>query len=324
MIRESQTEKKPIVLLLNPNRLLQPPLKEEHAEMKEQAEERPEDDLSTTTSGTSDECDVEEVIPKIVRTRPQEVSSILGDRLSSWGSKMRATSAILAAEAASSAASLVTAASEVSERAKASRLAQHNPSNTEICDVGIQCECSLFLQNSDGKFIPLSVGPPKVTTSSVLHVRQSALQACPPYGYEYQWYRSNRQPPPERTIAETSPKGAADDVSGSNGLEWISLPCATHSAYQPAATDVGHLLRCVIRIATNSDDSDGEGDDTVICTMSDVVCADMSLFNGATQVRANWQYLHRNTLIHPHTSNTGVGTEESDIQQSHWTRQRRG
>lgn len=292
-IRESQQEKKPIVLLLTPNLLLQPPPDEEHAEMKEKAEEeRPEDDLSTTTSGTSDECDVEEIVPKMLRTRPQEVSSILGGRLSSWGSKVRATSAILAAEAASSAASIVTAASEASERAKASRLAPHKPYNTETSDVGIQCKCSLFLQNSDGKFIPLSVGHSKVTTSSVLHVRQSALQACPPYGYECQWYRSYRQPPPDGTISETSWKGATDDGSGANGLEWISLPCATHSAYQPAATDIGHLLRCVIRISTNPDDSDGEGDDTVICSMSDVVCADMSLFNGATQVRANQQCCH--------------------------------
>jgi hypothetical protein len=293
MIREAPV---PIVLLL------QPPSEEyadkeveERAELKEQREERPDDDLSTTTSGTPEERDVEsEVVPKMMQTRPEEVSttSMLGNRLSSWGSKVRATSAVLAAEAKVRATSAIlaaeAAASEASERARASRLPEQNQPNIEASAVGTQSQCSLFLQNSDGKFIPLSEGNPKVTTSSVVHVRQSALQACPSHGYEYQWYRSYRPPPPNGSISDASSKPGTEDGSVSSGpLEWICLPGATHAAYQPSATDVGHALSCVVRIAEECDSGDGEmseeRDDTVTCTTSNVVCADMCLFSAATQ-----------------------------------------
>jgi hypothetical protein len=293
MIREAPV---PIVLFL------QPPSDEhadedveEGAKLKEQREERPEDDLSTTTSGTPEERDVEsEAVPKTIQARPEEVSttSILSSRLSSWGSKVRATSAVLAAEAKVRATSAIlaaeAAASEASERAKASRLAEQTQPNAEASVWRTQSQCSLFLQNSDGKFIPLSEGYPKVTTSSVIHVRHSALQACPSHGYEYQWYRSCRQPSPDGSISEGNSKAGTDDGSASSvPLEWICLPGATHAAYQPSATDVGHALSCVVRIAEECDTGDGkmneERDDTVICTTSNVICADMCLFSAATQ-----------------------------------------
>ena len=265
----------------------------------QETEESPEDDASTTTSASPDECEVEETRPS---TPPR---SILGDRLSSWGTRMRATSAILAAEAASSAASIVTAANEASERAKAIRNAEKDQSVPEESS-----QCSLFLQDSRGKFISLTpplnpsstssqVEPPNVTTSSVLLVRLSASQSCPTRGYEFQWYRSYRTEPSthDSPIPEPSSKEETEDGETFDGLDWSLLPGANYAAYQPSATDVGHHLRCVVTITkgdspersdkevsnVSENKTNEESKETITCSMRDTVAADASLFSGARQ-----------------------------------------
>lgn len=225
----------------------QPPEKVEEA--------RPEEEDSSTTS-----------VPNTMAR-----SKFLGD-LSSWGSK-------IAAEAASSAVSIVNAASEVSERARASRHADMPAS------VHGNLQGSLFIQNTEGEFVILSQGM-KVTTSSVLVVRQTALKACPPQRYAFQWYRTYCCE--ENTHENGEPKALLDD--------WIPLHDAVYAAYQPSATDVGHRLRCQVRISQDGSHNDGisESNDradnnstVIICTTHGVTSADQGLFDGAVQALVN-------------------------------------
>jgi len=305
-IREAPT---PIVLVLQ--RIEDQ--EEEHVDEMESSkgkENIPEDDASTSTSATPEVCDVD------------DTSSSKGgewsDRFSSWGSKVRATSAVLAAEAASSAASLAAAANEAAERAKANRLAAASLDNA-LNNAAKSTEgprCSMFVQCSAGKFVPVeqsatssssspsSSGSPKVTTSSVLLIRESVREPCPLRGYSFQWYRSYRPvASSDGSLSETCSKdgskdgsndGTAEDASivSESSLEWTLLPGAVYAAYQPSATDVGHYLRCVVTIdsldgrhADNADDShcEEEEEDTIICSTHGIIAADLSLFSGATQ-----------------------------------------
>ena len=308
-IREAPT---PIVLVFQ--RIA---VEQDHAgivkiESSKEKENVPEDDASTSTSATPEECDVDDVSSKqsmkqshasLKQSTPR--GSEWSDRFSSWGSKVRATSATLAAEAASSAAILVAAANEVAaERVKSNRLASATLDTAEPLADGARC--SLFVQCSGGQFVPLrqqTSPPPKVTTSSILLVRESAKEPCPSRGYHFQWYRSYRPASvSDGSVSETSSKdgskdgsndGTAEDasVASVSDLEWTALPGAIYAAYQPSATDVGHYLRCVVTIDSldgchneNTDDSHCEEDEeTAICTTNCIISADIALFSGATQ-----------------------------------------
>lgn len=283
-------------------------------EVSKEKEKCPEDDASTSTSATPEECDVGSVSLSKVKGGGSEWS----DRFSSWGSKVRATSATLAAEAASSAASLAAAANEAAERAKANRqaaaLLDNALKNAERA-ASETSRCSMFVQCSAGKFVPLqtlstsssssinSNNNPKVTTSSVLLIRESVKEPCPSRGFSFQWYRSYRRPcSTDVSVSEICSKDGSMDGSNDETaedaslvsescLEWTSLPGAVYAAYQPSATDIGHYLRCVVTIDTvdgrqhdSDDDShDEDEEDTVICSTHCIVAADMALFSGATQ-----------------------------------------
>lgn len=85
----------------------------------------------------------------------------------------------------------------------------------------------LGLTASSFSFLSQHASPPLVTNTSVISVRLTADNACPvnkDNGYSFQWYRAAR-------INDT----------------WHTLSGACYAAYQPSASDVGHLLRCVIK-----------------------------------------------------------------------------
>ena len=289
--------------------------KDADQEVSREKENCPQDDASTSTSATPEECDVDSMSSSKVKGGGGNEWS---DRFSSWGSKVRATSATLAAEAASSAASLAAAANEAAERAKANRqaaVALDNALKNAERAASETSRCSMFVQCSAGKFVPLqqpstsssssisSNNNPKVTTSSVLLIRESAKEPCSSRGFSFQWYRSYRRPSStDGSVSEICSKDGSMDGSNDETtedaslvsescLEWTILPNAVYAAYQPSATDVGHYLRCVVTIDTldgrqhdSDDDSHNEDDeDTVICSTHCVIAADMELFSGATQ-----------------------------------------
>ena len=159
-------------------------------------------------------------------------------RLSSWGTLVRVKAQIAASAVA-------TAATEVKER----RAIQPQPAVEQHSQLSI---CALFIQISYDKFEPLHSTPFKLTTSSVVSVRQSATQGCPTKGYLFQWFRSEQD------------------------LEWMQLHGATFATYQPNTTDIGHRLKCIVTIGHEE-----ETENIVSCVMRDCIHADMSLFNGA-------------------------------------------
>ena len=246
-------------------------------------------------------------------------------QLSAWGMRMRANTEKLAAEAASSAASLssavAVAASEAKERARTLQMQQ---AQTEQQQRQREAACSIYLQSSSGAYFPVGIhanaaetSKPrstslKVTTSSLLVVRQSPTEPCPPKGFSFQWYRSS--------VAGGGQASLLDDASLSSGsisassascassrhscdaasagedsanIEWVPLEGATFAAFQPSATLVGRRLRCVISVETEDSSSETDTDDdldsvnmdptVIVCEVSQSVSADMALFNGARQ-----------------------------------------
>ena len=114
----------------------------------------------------------------------------------------------------------------------------------------------MFVQTSTGAF--LSVCDPNsllVTNSSLLLVRMSVTQPCPAQGYEFQWYRSD-----------------------GGKQRWKELDGATHSAFQPSATEVGYRLRCLVTQFNEDDEKVNE-----IELDTGIVQASSNLFNGARQ-----------------------------------------
>jgi hypothetical protein len=232
-------------------------------EKKSDAEETTSE--SSKATGASPEKDRE--ASESDENEPAPQPSLLTDRLSSWTTRMRASSAQLAAEAASSAASISSAvATAAKERSKAT-----SQSATESIS---ESPYNLFLQTSSGAFLPVQPASSssasasselRVTNSSLLLVRQSATQPCPARGCLFQWYRS------------------------ASSTDWSILEGATYAAFQPSATDVGHRLRCVVTIEDDENEESGSEDErdkepqTIVCEMPDTVSAALALFNGARQ-----------------------------------------
>jgi septal ring factor EnvC (AmiA/AmiB activator) len=222
--------------------------------------------------------------------KPKEGDSIQSgmSALSAWGSRVRAQSGKLAADAATSAAAMANAAKEL----RARQLQQQQQEQEQQKSALLEKPCNVFLQTSVGAFIP-AASAQKVTTSSLLLVRKSATESCPPRGFSYQWYRS----PCCRTLALDN--GDAASIEGDpEDVEWVTLEGATHAAFQPDATLVGRRLRCIITILPPDHESDDDGSDlddvdlnsvdpeVQVCDLPEAITADLNLFNGARQALA--------------------------------------
>jgi hypothetical protein len=249
-------------------------------EKKSDADEETTSEISKSASGASPERD-REGSGSDDENEPTPQPSLLTDRLSSWTTRMRASSVQLAAEASASAASISSAvATAAKERSKAqSRSVTDSISESQSAEK--EEDYRLFLQSSSGAFLRVqpassyssasAASELRVTNSSLLNVRRSATQACLAQGCLFQWYRS------------------------ANGTDWVILEGATYAAFQPSATDVGHRLRCVVTIEDDDDseneESDGSEDESkdnkepqrIVCEMPDTVSAALALFNGARQ-----------------------------------------
>ena len=167
---------------------------------------------------------------------------------SSWGKSFAATAASSAKVYASATAQAVQKRAEEARAARAKAMEEQTanaPNDPEQ-------RCSAFLQMIDGGFLKLTRNlpkPPKITTTSVILVRQSTGDACPLKAHRFQWYRSVATPKSTDICSDSSRASHASGESSADGdLQWASLEGATYAAYQPNATDIGHKLRCVVSI----------------------------------------------------------------------------
>jgi hypothetical protein len=216
--------------------------------------------------------------------------------LSAWGSRVRAQSERLAADAATGAAAMAGAAKE---RARVLQQQKQQQQQDEARKhTNNRGACEIFTQTSVGAFLPVKSAQ-KVTTSSLLVVRKSATEACPTKGYYYQWYRScSPGQNPEDTASIGSHSKSSDEGVDPEELEWLELKGATNAAFQPDVTLVGRKLRCLVTLEpvddnSSSDESDLEdvelnsvAPEEIICEMFEAVTADLTLFNGARQALA--------------------------------------
>jgi hypothetical protein len=250
-------------------------------------------DQSTTAEPTQSESSSSNTT-----TTPQQQDSLQSGilALSSWGMRFRAQ----AGEAANTAATAV--ASAAKERAK--KLQQ--PKAT--ADGALHPEarpCDMFLQTSVGAFLPVSLSQSKVTTSTLLLIRTSATEPCPPRGWSFEWYRSSSAKSESWEDSASSGSSACSSRANTErgtatcttteDLEWVALEGAVHAAFQPDATLIGRRLRCIVTMEPdepNSDDSSEDLEDVdlnsvehpqIICELPSVVSADLTLFNGARQ-----------------------------------------
>jgi hypothetical protein len=108
--------------------------------------------------------------------KPKEGDSIQCgmSALSAWGSRVRARSEKLAANAATNASAMAIAAKELW-----ARQLQQQQQQEQQASVPPPKPCNVFLQTSVGAFISAALAQ-KVTTSSLLLVRKSATESCPP------------------------------------------------------------------------------------------------------------------------------------------------
>jgi hypothetical protein len=282
----------PIVLELERAEENQTSLRHDKSSSESESGDHEDDDYSSSCgsecSEEMEEGDHDEKSKRATATNTTTnmTSSILSGRLSAWGSRVRA-SAQLAAEVA-------TDAVQSYQAAAASRAAK---TSTSSADATSPPPCGLHVQTSLGAFLPLNpsktnggtLTSPRsselaVTSSSVLYIRRSAVEACPPKGYTFQWY-----------------KGIPSLESNSHLEDWIELPGATSAAFQPSTTEVGYKLLCRVTVEQSKSldsslmDSEDESSDseeemattttteTFRCITPSTVSADLSLFNGARQ-----------------------------------------
>ena len=167
--------------------------------------------------------------------------------------------------------------------------------------------CSLYLQTSNGKCIPLTDShycdrtsdslssvssvtshssgnskdrislfrrsPPTISNTSVLVIRSSAHDSFPRGGFKYQWYRS------WEVIDSSEPC----DSSANNNLYWIELPEATHYVFQPSASDIGHRVKCVVTINAQPETNNSEEwmPISLACELPRQIEADKTLYDVA-------------------------------------------
>jgi hypothetical protein len=228
---------------------------------------------------------------QIEKPMQQDESEASLNSWSSWGKSFAATAASNAKVYASATA---TAVAKAADEARAARQAK-----AAIADMPSlrDQKCYMFLQMGDGQFMELSGCPPqklpKVTTTSIVVLRQSPSQPCPTRCYRFQWFRSYSTPKGcDMSSNSSRASSSSNSRSGSfdaDDHQWTILEGATYSAYQPSANDVGHRLRCVVSIEVEDEEVDFAGDDAsvkeeiITCEAPAPVAADMSMFNGARQ-----------------------------------------
>lgn len=185
-----------------------------------------------------------------------------------WTSRMKETSAQLAAGAALGAEKLATVAKEVatSKELRSKREATtNNTTATTAQEEQDDVRASIHIQASSGAWLPLtsSLTPTTTTTtsldlqltnSSVIAVRRSETEACDNNSTTFQWFRSNN---------------STD--------EWERLEGANYAVFQPSAAEIGFRLRCIVV---------KEGSHDIHVCETDVVSAAGPLFNGSRQALA--------------------------------------
>lgn len=193
-----------------------------------------------------------------------------------WASRLSASSVQLATEKASQAMEAATEKRKAAAAAMASSMSptplRKTASKTEG---GSLLGVDLFVQTSSGAFLPLpqekqrASSELRVTNSSLLTIRKSAVEDCSPQSYSFQWYRS----------LETS--------NGQDTTEWIALSGATVRTFQPTTTEVGHKVRCIVTEMDTDEEEHRDNEDKHRQVLSasletfECVSAALTLFNGA-------------------------------------------
>lgn len=239
----------------------------------------------------SDTGHVEEEGETASNTSNEEQEATPLNAWSSWGKSFAATAASSAKVYASATAQAVQKRAEEARAARAKAMAEQTANSPNEPEQ----KCCAFLQMIDGGFLKLTgplPKPPKITTTSVVLVRQSTGDACPLNTHRFQWYRSVATPKSTDISSDSSRESHTSGESSADGdIQWASLEGATYAAYQPNATDIGHRLRCVVSIEMEEEDEVNFSEDdvsvfkeeTVICCVPVAIAADMSMFNAARQ-----------------------------------------
>ena len=221
---------------------------------------------------------------KQVNVRTEEQGSSMQHSLMSWASRLSASSVQLAAEKAQQA---MEAAAE-HRKAAATVVANYRSPSGETKGNRPSHGLDMFIQTNSGAFLPLPREKQRpnselrVTNSSLLMIRKSAVEACSSTAFSFQWYRS-------------AERGHACEEKTS---EWIELPGATSRTFQPTAAEVGHKIKCfVVKVDTeeSDDETDDDGDHAAVaskpltCSFETFECvaASLQLFNGARQALGN-------------------------------------
>lgn len=290
---------------------------------QEQQEQQQQNDTKETNEGEESSQAANSSATTLSGATAVEASSAaltpkfsLGD-FSSWTSRVKATSVQLAAGAASSAASLATAAKE---RANASSSSFSTPINLSsprrmegdnTADVvKDRPQAGLYIQTSVGTCLPLPTdgmktpfsSELKLTNSSLLLVRLSPTEPCPLPEYTFQWYRSpakeddhgadNNSLGGSSSSSSRCSNSSSSHHSGGRGGDddecgdsWTLLEGATNAAFQPSATEVGYRLRCIVQRQDCFDHADMDDDEPerTILESNEIVTASLPIFNGSRQ-----------------------------------------
>ena len=240
-----------------------------------------------------------------------DTGAVIKGRLQRWGSHFAGEAAILSRKAAELAKEKVNEIQQIQKENEMKEAAAAKITDSIIeepsCPRNIANEiskqrpeiCSIFLQTSSGKCIPLREdfyasrkghnedgkrtddkrragrnlfrrNPPKLTNTSVLVIRNSESTTCPSLGYAYQWYRS-------KSI------GLNNDGQ-SIGTRWEKIGGAKSVFFQPSATEVGFKIMCEVSIENPPKEHLSDTDVsplTVECKSPFTVESDTVLFDAA-------------------------------------------
>eukprot|EP00977_Amphora_coffeiformis_P029142 scaffold39012_cov191-Amphora_coffeaeformis.AAC.1 len=216
--------------------------------------------------------------------------------LMSWASRFNVSSSVqMATERAQQAMEVAEQKRKAATAAMASSMSSPLQSRTVVTTTETthpRLDVDLFIQTSSGAFLSLPKEKQKlsselrVTNSSLLTIRKSAMEACSPDVYSFQWYRSLER-------RQDSPAATPKNNNSNEPDEWVELPGATSRTFQPTATEVGHKIRCVVTKLDDSDDEysdSGEDENTnfekpwsASLVTFECVSAALALFNGARQ-----------------------------------------
>ncbi|KAI2500527.1 hypothetical protein MHU86_13951 [Fragilaria crotonensis] len=239
----------------------------------------------------------------IEKPRQRDEARVNTSSWTSWGKSVAATAASSAkgyasatAVAVAKAAEEAIAARQAAEEARAAR--QARPTIVDLPPMQNR-RCCMCLQLSDGSFVELAGSPqkiPKVTTTSVVVLRESPSKPCPAQGYRYEWFRSITIPKCDDTAFDSSSTSSDESMQAGNH-QWTPLNGASNSVYQPCANDIGCHLRCVVHVDLGGeqsgtvDDESSVEEEIIICETPFPIAADMNMFNGARQALLRGTYI---------------------------------